>query len=96
LLFHSARAVLFYYVVAGVVAGIVLSVVSRRHTARRKRSFRCHGRARGASSDRGLRPAESRRHVARRGPELSGRSFRAGMASHFRWLRRMGRPNAVG
>jgi linoleoyl-CoA desaturase len=140
LVFHSAGAVLFYYVVAGLIAGIVLSVVfqaahcveeaefplPREDTGRIERAWAIHQadttvdfarRSRVVTWLVGGLNFQIEHHLLPRishvnYPAISRlveetcrdfgikyvehRSFRAGMASHFRWLRRMGRPNAVG
>jgi len=140
LVFHSAGAVLFYYVVAGVIAGIVLSVMfqaahcveeaefplPREDTGRIERAWAIHQadttvdfarRSRVVTWLVGGLNFQIEHHLLPRishvnYPAISRlveetcrdfgikyvehRSFRAGMASHFRWLRRMGRPNAVG
>jgi linoleoyl-CoA desaturase len=138
--FHSAAVVLFYYAVAGLVAGIVLSVVfqaahcveeaqfplPREDTGRIEHPWAIHQTDTTVDFARRSRivtwlvgglnfqiehhllprishvnyPVLSRlvedtcRDFGIRYAEHS--SFRAGMASHFRWLRRMGRPNAIG
>ena len=138
--FHSIGVVLFYYAVAGVVAGIVLSVVfqaahcveeaefplPREDTGRIEREWAIHQADTTVDFARRSRvvtwlvgglnfqiehhllprishvnyPAISRlvEETCREfGIEyVEHRSFRAGMASHFRWLRRMGRPDGVG
>jgi linoleoyl-CoA desaturase len=140
LLFHSVRVVLFYYVVAGLVAGMALSVVfqvahcveeaefplPRAHTRSIDQAWAIHQVETTVDFARRSRvvtwllgglnfqiehhlfprishvhyPAMSKlveqtcRDFGIRYREFT--SFRAGVASHFRWLRRMGRPNARG
>jgi linoleoyl-CoA desaturase len=53
LLFHSVGVVLFYYVVAGLVAGMALSVVFQVAHCVEEASFRCPERIPGASTRRG-------------------------------------------
>ena len=139
LVFHSARAVLFHYVVVGLIAGIVLSAVfqtahcveeaefplPREDTGRIGRAWAIHQadttvdfarRSRVVTGLVGGLNFQIEHHLLPRishgnYPAISRlveetwrdfgidyvehRSFRAGMASHFRWLRRMGRPNVV-
>jgi linoleoyl-CoA desaturase len=140
LLFHSVRVVLFYYVVAGLVAGMALSVVFQvahcveeaefplppTNTGRIDQAWAIHQAGTTVDFARRSRvvawlvgglnfqiehhlfprishvhyPAISKlveqtcRDFGIRYTEF--KSFRAGMASHFRWLRRMGRPDATG
>jgi linoleoyl-CoA desaturase len=139
LLFHPVGVVLFYYGVAGLVTGMVLSVVfqtahcveeaefplPREDTGRIEHAWAIH------QTETTVDFARSSRIVAwlvgglnfqiehHLFPKISHvnypaisslveetcrdfgiryaehRSFRAGMASHFRWLQRMGRPNAA-
>ena len=134
LLFHSIEAVAFYYVVAGLVTGIVLSVVFQVAHCVEEADFPLP-RARTGRLDHAwaIHQAETTVDFARQSrvvtwlvgglnfqiehhlfPRISHvnysaistlveetcrdfgirytehRSFRAGMASHFRWLRRMG------
>lgn len=140
LLFHSVGVVLFYYVVAGLVAGMALSVVFQvahcveeaefplppTNTGRIDQAWAIHQAGTTVDFARRSRvvawlvgglnfqiehhlfPRISHVHY----PAISKlveqtcqdfgirytefKSFRAGMASHFRWLRRMGRPDATG
>jgi linoleoyl-CoA desaturase len=140
LLFHPAGVVLLYYGVAGVVAGIVLSVVfqvahcveeaefpvPRASTGRMDHPWAVHQAETTVDFARRSRlvawlvgglnfqtehhlfprichvnyPAismlveETCRDFGMRYREFT--SFRAGMASHFRWLRRMGMPSTTG
>ncbi len=140
LLFHPLGVVLFYYGVAGLVTGIVLSVVfqvahcveeaefpvPRASTGRIDHAWAIHQAETTVDFARGSRmvtwlvgglnfqiehhlfprishinyPAVSRlveetcRDFGIR--YVQHKSFRAGLASHFRWLRRMGMPNATG
>ena len=138
--FHSAAAVLFYYAVAGVVTGIVLSVVfqtahcveeaefplPREDTGRIEHPWAIHQadttvdfarRSRLVTWLVGGLNFQIEHHLLPRishvnYPVLSRLvedtcrdfgikyaehgSFRAGIASHFRWLRRMGRPDPIG
>jgi linoleoyl-CoA desaturase len=140
LLFHSAGVVLFYYGVAGLVAGMVLSVVfqvahcveeaefplPQEGTGRIEHAWAIHQAETTVDFARSSRVVawlvgglnfQIEHHLFPRishvnYPAISRlveetcrefgikyaehRSFRAGMASHFRWLRRMGVPNAVG
>jgi linoleoyl-CoA desaturase len=136
LLFHSAGVVLLYYGVAGLVAGMVLSVVfqaahcveeaefplPREDTGRIEHAWAIHQAETTVDFARSSRLVawlvgglnfQIEHHLFPRishvnYPAISRlveetcrdfgikyaehRSFRAGMASHFRWLRRMGRP----
>ena len=140
LLFHTVGVVLLYYVVAGLVTGIVLSVVfqvahcveeaefpvPRASTGRMDHAWAVHQAETTVDFARRSRvvawligglnfqtehhlfprichvnyPAISRvveetcRDFGVRYREFT--SFRAGMASHFRWLRRMGMPSTSG
>jgi len=140
LLFHSVGVVLFYYGVAGLVAGIVLSVVFQAAHCVEEAEFPLPREDTGRIEDAwAIHQAETTVDFARSSrvlawlvgglnfqiehhlfPRISHvnypaisrlveetcrdfgvkyaehRSFRAGMASHFRWLRRMGLPTAVG
>jgi linoleoyl-CoA desaturase len=140
LLFHSVEVVLFYYVVAGLVAGMALSVVFQvAHCleeaefplptaiagridnawavhqvettvdfARRSRVVTWLVGGLNFQIEHHLFPRISHVHYPAISPivEQTCRdfglryteftSFGAGIASHFRWLRRMGRPNASG
>ena len=140
LLFHSVGVVLFYYVVAGLVAGMALSVVFQVAHCVEEAEFPLP-RANPGSIDQAwaIHQVETTVDFARRSrvvtwlvgglnfqiehhlfPRISHvnypamsklveetcrdfgvrytefTSFRAGIASHFRWLRRMGRPNVSG
>ncbi len=140
LLFHSVGVVLIYYVIVGLVAGTVLSVVfqvahcveeaefplPREETGRIERAWAVHQAETSVDFSRHSRvvawllgglnfqiehhlfprichvnyPAISRmveetcRDFGIKYAEHT--SFRAGMVSHFRWLRRMGMPSATG
>src|SRR5216683_3428554 len=140
LLCHSVGVVFFYYVVAGLVAGMALSVVFQvahcveeaefplppTNTGRIDQAWAIHQAGTTVDFARRSRvvawlvgglnfqiehhlfprishvhyPAISKlveqtcRDFGVRYTEF--KSFRAGIASHFRWLRRMGRPNASG
>jgi linoleoyl-CoA desaturase len=140
LLFHSTGVVLVYYAVAGLIAGLVLSVVfqvahcveeaefplPRADTGRIAHAWAVHQadttvdfarRSRVVTWLVGGLNFQIEHHLLPRishvnYPAISSvveatcrdfgiryaehRSFRAGIASHFRWLRRMGRPDAVG
>jgi linoleoyl-CoA desaturase len=139
LLFHGIGVVLLYYGVAGVVAGIVLSVVfqvahcveeaefpvPRASTGRMDHAWAVHQAETTVDFARRSRVVawlvgglnfQTEHHLFPRichvnYPEISilveetchdfgmryreFPSFRAGMASHFRWLRRMGMPNST-
>jgi len=139
LLYHPVRVVLVYYVVAGLVTGMVLSVVfqsahcveeaefplPREDTGRIEHPWAIHQTETTVDFARNSRVVawlvgglnfQIEHHLF---PKISHvnypaisrlvedtcrdfgikytehRSFRAGLASHFRWLKRMGRPNAV-
>ena len=139
-LYHPVGVVLVYYLVAGLVTGMVFSVVfqsahcveeaefplPRKDTGRIEHPWAIHQTETTVDFARNSRvvawlvgglnfqiehhlfpkishvnyPAISR--LAGRYLSLTSgikytehRSFRAGLASHFRWLKRMGRPNAV-
>jgi len=136
LLFHSIGVVLLYYVVAGLVAGMTLSVVFQLAHCVEEAEFPLPGEETGRVEHAwAIHQAETTVDFARRGrvvgwligglnfqiehhlfprlchvnyPAISRlveetcrefgikytehRSFRAGLASHFRWLRRMGMP----
>ena len=139
LLLHPARVVVFYYGVAGLVTGIVLSVVFQVAHCVEEAEFPLP-RARTGRIDNAwaIHQAETTVDFARRSrvvaclvgglnfqiehhlfPRISHvnypvisklveetcrefgiryteyKSFRAGMASHFRWLRRMGMPDTT-
>jgi linoleoyl-CoA desaturase len=140
LLVHSVAAVLIYYVIAGLVAGIVLSVVFQLAHCVEEAEFPSPPENPGyIERPWAVHQAETSVDFARRSrvvawllgglnfqiehhlfprishvnyPALSRLveqtcrdfgvkyaehpSFRAGMASHFRWLRRMGMPTATG
>ena len=140
LLFHSVGAVLIYYVIAGLVAGTVLSVVFQVAHCVEEAEFPLPGEETGRIERAwAVHQAETTVDFARRSrvvawllgglnfqiehhlfPRISHvnypaiskvveetcrdfgikyvehTSFRAGMASHFRWLRRMGMPSATG
>src|SRR5713226_7843292 len=140
LLFHSVGVVLFYYVVAGLVAGLALSVVFQVAHCVEEAEFPLPPTMTGRIDQAwAIHQAGTTVDFARRSrvvawlvgglnfqiehhlfPRISHvhypailklveqtcrdfgirytefKSFRAGMASHFRWLRRMGRPNATG
>jgi linoleoyl-CoA desaturase len=135
LLFHPVGVVLFYYVIAGLVAGLVLSVVFQvahcveeaefplplEDTGRVERAWAIHQAETTVNFARRSRVVgwlvgglnfQIEHHLFPRlchvnYPAISTlveetcrefgikysehRSFRAGVASHFRWLRRMGR-----
>ncbi|OGL11289.1 MAG: linoleoyl-CoA desaturase [Candidatus Rokubacteria bacterium RIFCSPLOWO2_02_FULL_73_56] len=139
LLLHATGVVLLYYVVAGLVAGIVLSVVfqvahcvdavefplPRTGTGRIDHAWAVHQAATTADFARRSRVVawllgglnfQIEHHLFPRishvnYPAISSlveqtcrdfgirytefTSFRAGIASHFRWLRRMGRPTTT-
>jgi linoleoyl-CoA desaturase len=140
LLFHSVGVVLFYYVVAGLVAGMALSVVFQVAHCVEEAEFPLPPAIAGRIDNAwAIHQVETTVDFARRSrvvtwlvgglnfqiehhlfPRISHvnypaisklveqtcrdfgvrytefKSFRAGIASHFRWLRRMGRPNATG
>ena len=140
LLFHPLGVVLFYYGVAGLVTGIVLSVVFQVAHCVEEAEFPVPRASTGyIDHPWAIHQAETTVNFARRSrvvtwlvgglnfqiehhlfPRISHvnypaisklveqtcrdfgvrytefKSFRAGIASHFRWLRRMGRPNATG
>jgi len=137
--FHSVGVVIFYYAVAGLVTGTVLSVVFQVAHCVEEAEFPVPG----TNTERidhawAIHQAETTVDFARRSrvitwlvgglnfqiehhlfprishvnyPMISSvvektfrdfgigyteyKSFRAGMASHFRWLRRMGMPNTI-
>jgi linoleoyl-CoA desaturase len=139
-LFHSIGVVLSYYAVAGLVAGIVLSVVfqvahcveeaefplPRASTGRIDTAWAIHQAETTVDFSRHSRVVawlvgglnfQIEHHLFPRicsvnYPGISKlveetsrafgirytehKSFRAGLASHFRWLRRMGAPNSTG
>ena len=140
LLFHSVGVVLFYYGVAGLVAGIVLSAVFQAAHCVEEAEFPLPREDTGGIERAwAIHQAETTVDFARRSrvvawlvgglnfqiehhlfPRISHvnypaiarlveetcrdfgikyaehRSFRGGLASHLRWLRRMGMPNAAG